>query len=159
MIKKNTKKASIASFDFSDVPSWYALCTNSGCPMCGDCLRYLAASYAPETKETAYCVMPSVMKGEKCRWLDRKSVVLHALGFSKLFDHVKKCDFTRMRKMLTDYLHGNKMYYQYMRGERPLSPAQQQWIRDFMASQGYPDDVVFDGYKEVYVFRFQKSAS
>ena len=61
MIKKNTKKASIASFDFSDVPSWYALCTNSGCPMCGDCLRYLAASYAPETKETAYCVMPSVM--------------------------------------------------------------------------------------------------
>ena len=159
MVKKNTTNVSFVDFDFKDVPSWYVLCTNSGCPLNGDCLRFLAASHAPETKEAARCVMPSAQKGENCRWMDRKSVVVYALGFSHLFDNVKKCDYTRMRKTLTDYLNGVKHYYQYMHGERPLSPAQQQWIRDYMASQGYTDDVVFDGYREALVFRFQRSAS
>jgi hypothetical protein len=61
-------------------------------------------------------------------------------------------DYTTMRKTITRYLHGAKMYYEYMRGERPLSPEQQQWIKDYVKSLGYDWEVEFDGYFEAYVY-------
>ena len=79
-------------FDFSDVPSWYVLCTNSQCPLRDDCLRFVAG------------------------------------------------------------VHGAKLYYEYMRGERLLSPNQQQWIRNYVKSRGYDWEVEFDKYYEGYVF-------
>ena len=102
--------------DYSDVPSWYVLCTNGLCPFQGSCLRYQVASRAPESMETATCVMPKVLKDGKCRWYDRKT------------------------------------YYEYMRGERPLSPEQQQWIQDFVKSFGYEWEVPFDRYFEAYEY-------
>ena len=103
-------------FDFSDVPSWYVLCTNNLCPMQTSCLRFLAAQHAPDNLEIARCVM--------------------------------KKDYTSMRKGLTSYLHGVKFYYEYKRGDRPLSPEQQQWIRQFVKSYGYDWEVPFDSYYE-----------
>ena len=103
----------------------------------GSCLRYQVASRAPESMETATCVMPKVLKDGKCRWYDRRKVVVWASGFAHLYDCVMKKDYTSMRKGITSYLHGPKTYYEYMRGERPLSPEQQQWIQDFVKSFGY----------------------
>lgn len=139
-------------FDFSDVPSWYVLCTNSQCPLRDDCLRFVAGVHAPETMETATCIMPKTLKGNTCRWYDKQTVVVYAAGFSHLYDRVMKKDYTSMRKTITQYLHGVKLYYEYMRGERPLSPNQQQWIRNYVKSRGYDWEVEFDKYYEGYVF-------
>ena len=75
-----------------------------------------------------------------------------AAGFSHLFDCVMKKDFTSMRKGLTSYLHGVKFYYEYKRGDRPLSPEQQQWIRKFVKSYGYEWEVPFDSFYEAYEY-------
>lgn len=139
-------------FDFSDVPSWYVLCTNSLCPLRESCLRYLAGVHAPESKETATCVMPKMLKDGECRWYDKKDVVVYAVGFQHLYDRVRKMDYTSMRKTITTYLHGVKRYYEYMRGDRPLSPEQQQWIRNYVRSRGYDWDVDFDSYYEGYEY-------
>ena len=94
--------------DYSDVPSWYVLCTNGLCPSQGSCLRYQVASWAPESMEVATCVMPKVLKDGKCRWYDRRKVVVWASGFAHLYDCVMKKDYTSMRKGITSYLHGPK---------------------------------------------------
>lgn len=138
--------------DYSDVPSWYVLCTNGLCPFQGSCLRYQVAAWAPESMETATCVMPKVLKDGKCRWYDRRKVVVWASGFAHLYDCVMKKDYTSMRKGITSYLHGPKTYYEYMRGERPLSPEQQQWIQEFVKSFGYEWEVPFDRYFEAYEY-------
>ena len=57
-----------------------------------------------------------------------------ASGFSHLYDKVLKADYTSMRKAITAYLHGAKQYYQYMRGERPLTPEQQDGVRNIVGS-------------------------
>ena len=139
------------TFNFSEVPSWYALCLNHECPMRENCLRYLAGTHAPDSLETAVCVMPQTLKEGKCNLFDEKKVVMWAAGFSHLYDRVLKDDFTPMRKTITDYLHGAKFYYQYLRGERPLSPEQQLWLKDYVADKGY--EVEFDRYFEGYVYR------
>ena len=139
-------------FDFTDVPSWYVLCTNNQCPMQTSCLRFLAAQNAPDHLEIATCVMPKTLKGGQCRCYDKRTVVVWAAGFSRLYDCVMKKDYTAMRKGLTRYLHGVKFYYEYKRGDRPLSPEQQQWIRNFVKSYGYEWEVPFDSYFEAYAY-------
>lgn len=139
-------------FDFADVPGWYVLCNNSQCPLRNDCLRFLAAEQAPETLEVANCVMPKTLKGNACRWYDKKTAIIYAAGFSHLYDHVLKADYTPMRKTITRYLHGTKLYYEYKRGDRPLSPEQQQWIRNYVKSRGYDWEVEFDRYFEGYAY-------
>ena len=123
------------TFNFSEVPSWYALCLNHECPMREDCLRYLAGTHAPDSLETAVCVMPQTLKEGKCNLFDEKKVVAWAAGFSHLYDRVLKDDFTPMRKTITDY----------------LSPEQQLWLKDYVADKGY--EVEFDRYFEGYIYR------
>jgi hypothetical protein len=140
------------ALDFSDMPSWYVLCTNGLCPLQGSCLRYQAGSRVPETLEVATCVMPKAFKDGKCRWYDKRKVVVWAAGFTHLYDCVMKKDYTSMRKGITSYLHGPKMYYEYMRGERSLSPEQQEWINNFVKSYGYDWEVPYDRYYEGYEY-------
>ena len=155
MEKKKTVKPINPYFDFSKVPLWYVLCTNKDCPMKADCLRFLAASHVPDEQECATCVLPNALKDGQCRWFDKITIDVWAAGFSHLYDQVMKKDYTSMRKTITDYLHGAKMYYEYKRGERVLSSEDQQWIRDLVKSYGYDWEVKFDRYFEDYVFRFE----
>lgn len=139
-------------FDYSQVPSWYAICTNDNCPLKQECMRYLAGSHAPESVETALCVMPHMAKDGHCRLFDQKNVVVMAAGFTTLYDQVLQKDYTFMRKAITNYLHGVKMYYEYKDGRRALNPEQQQWIRDYVKERGYDFEVKFDRFFEAYVF-------
>ena len=141
-----------SEFDYSQVPSWYAICTNDNCPLKQDCLRYLAGANAPESLEMALCVMPRMAKDGHCRLYDKKTVVVMAAGFTTLYNQVLKKDYTSMRKTITAYLHGAKMYYEYKDGRRALNPEQQSWIRDFVAKMGYHFEVKFDRFFEAYIF-------
>ena len=134
MEKNRAIKPMNDGLNFSNMPSWYVLCTNGLCPMQGSCLRHLAALQAPESLKVATCVMPKVLKGNTCSCYDKRTIEVFALGFSTLYDRVMKMDYTKMRKEITQYLHGPKLYYEYMRGDRPLSQEQQQWIRDYVKS-------------------------
>jgi len=87
-----------------------------------------------------------------CRWFDKTTVVTMASGFSRLYEHVLKKDYTSMRKNITAYLHGAKQYYQYMRGERPLTPEQQRGIQQIVRSYGYDWEVPFERYHSAYRF-------
>lgn len=44
------------------------------------------------------------------------------------------------------------MYYEYMRGDRPLSPEQQNWIKNFVKSYGYDWEIPYDRYFEGYEY-------
>ena len=158
-METNTKITRLnAAFDYSLVPSWYVICTNSSCPLRGDCLRFLAGSNVPEDMETALCVMPKTLKDGHCRLYDKKTIVVMAEGFTTLYDQVMKKDYTGMRKAITSYLHGTKMYYEYKDGRRALNPEQQHWIKDFVKSLGYEWEVKFDHFFEAYVFHHHQAA-
>ena len=139
-------------FDFTRVPSWYVLCNNNNCPLKDNCLRHLAGKNAPDNLEIASCVMPKTLKNGDCRWFDKITIDVWAAGFTHLYDKVMKKDYTTMRKAITNYLHGAKIYYEYKRGERALSPDEQQWIRDYVKSMGYDWEVEFDRFFEDYVY-------
>ena len=154
-MKDNNKNTLLnEEINYSKVPGWYTLCFNNSCPLRDNCMRYLSGSHAPEELETSPCVLPHTLKDGTCRWFDKVTVVTMASGFRHLYDKVLHQDYTRMRKSLTTFLHGSKFYYQYMRGERPLSPEQQEGIRQIVRSYGYDWEVPFERYYQDYHFGY-----
>ena len=126
------------------VPEGWALCFNQDCPLHDACLRYQAGLLAPQHVTVTRCVTPRALTDERCAYFATMEPQMFAYGFSTIYDRVLKDDFTPLRKTMTSHLSGKRYYYEYMRGERALSPAQQGWIRNLFASRGYADSVVFD---------------
>jgi len=142
------------SVNWEEVPEGWALCFNSECPRHESCLRWLAAQQAPQELTVARCVTPLAQQGGKCRHFATTEKLRYARGFSKIYDKVAKKDYTPMRKQMTEMLSGKRYYYEYMRGERRLSPEQQLRIQQLFAEKGYADSVQFDHYEENFTFPF-----
>ena len=140
--------------NWDDVPKGWALCYNGECPMREECLRWQAGQAAPGDLSAAWCVTPRALKGGGCLHFVAPEKVMVAYGFSSIYDRVLKADFTALRKQMTSMLSGKRYYYEYKRGERPLSPQQQEQIRGLFAKYGYADAVRFDRYEEKFVFPF-----
>ena len=135
-----------------DVPDSWALCFNEKCAMQEQCLRWRAGQLVPEDMTVGRCVMPQALKDGNCCYYASVEKVRIARGFSHIYKRVLKKDFTSLRLSMTSMLSGKRYYYEYMRGERPLSPEKQEMIRKLFASYGYGDCVEFDDYEESYVF-------
>ncbi|MBR1547784.1 MAG: hypothetical protein IJ637_03555 [Prevotella sp.] len=67
-----------------------------------------------------------------------------AWGFSHLFDNVRHCDYRALRQAVTNYLGSTGTYHRYHRGERLLTPEQQQAIQHIFQSYGYTEPCRYD---------------
>lgn len=139
-------------FNFNDIqPSW-ALCFNDSCPHREHCMRHFAGRHLPNGRLIGPAVYPKALQDDRCQYFVEKRVVRAAWGFSQLFKDIKLKDNTQLRNSIKSYLGGHGTYYRYMKGERTLSPEQQEWILDLFRRHGYTDNLVFDHYKDRWNF-------
>lgn len=139
-------------FDFKQVPRNWALCYVSECPRKDECLRYQACLQAPPLKYMRKCVMPNILLQKKCPMFRPIEKMQVAFGFRNIFNEVKAKDIVRMRSELKDFFGSRSTLYRYQVGRRPLTPLQQQWIKNMFRRHGYSDDLAFDESKDVYFF-------
>lgn len=137
---------------WKQVPDGWAICFNNDCALHEQCLRWHAAQVSPSDLTKARCVTPHAISDGKCQLFASTQKVRYASGFSTIYKNVLKDDYTPLRKQMTMMLSGKRYYYEYMRGERLLSPWQQQQIRELFADRGYADNVVFDDFEDVFEF-------
>ncbi len=142
-------------FDIEAVPSWYPVCINGQCERHGRCMRYQVGLRLPSELEARLCVLPSAWQKGECRFFDEVRLVMVARGFTTLYDRVLKNDYTPMRKELVEYFHGLRQYYWHLRGERPLLPEQQEWLRQWLRGWGYDWDLPFDRYEDTYIYVYK----
>lgn len=142
---------------FDDLPHWWAICTDTVCPLRDRCLRRHAATLAPPAATSHLCIIPHDRGGQPCPHFVEQSTVRLARGFEGIFTGVHFEHRTPMKLAIMAYLGGtmtNKgTYYRYLRGERLLSPEQQAWICRLMERYGYSPDVRFDSYVDDYIFK------
>ena len=140
--------------DFAQIPDWWEVCQNTGCPKAAGCLRQLAFRNMPDTVTKWPCVMPWAMKDGECKSFFSSEKVRLARGFNKMFARVRnRDDKYNMRRDLTDYLGSKGSYYRYKDGERILNPEQQQWILQLFLRYGYEEPLEFDEYVDNYDFK------
>lgn len=141
-----------ATLKAEDVPVWFPVCINKECPRCGECLRYRCAQVLSPENETLFCVSPSQWESDDCRHFVGCEPVRMARGFMKLFDRVLTKHSTSLRLDLTALLHGPRIYYEYKRGERLLTPAEQEEMQRIVKHYGYDWEVPFAEFAECLCF-------
>ena len=134
------------------IPPSFERCFQSDCPQAATCARYLAGQHIPAGRVAGPAVYPTARQGDKCVKYKRTRIMHAAYGFKTIFAEVKKKDDTLLRNRIKAYLGGNTTYYRYHRGERLLTPEQQQWIVNLFRKYGYTENLGFDEYRDLYDF-------
>ena len=132
--------------------SGYTVCFAAQCPLKERCLRWKVGQQMPDTKSSYHCVNPHYqdVATEHCPLFRQWEKVQFAQGMMHIFN-------ADMPRRVEPYVrshfiasHCKTYYYEYRNGERLISPAIQEEIRDLFREAGWNQEVHFDGYVEDY---------
>ena len=136
-----------------NIPSSFAVCYLANCPRKDKCLRYLVLQGVLSKKTIAYTVLPSALHDDGACVHYRESIpVIMAYGFKGLFANVKKADVAPLRVEVMNSLGSHGSYYRYNKGEKYLTPSQQEAVLNIFRKYGYTSNLQFDGYVTTYDF-------
>lgn len=137
--------------NFSSVPLQYALCLNRQCPQATTCLRQLAEKSAPDTVEYWNIVSPkrlTTLTGN-CPYYRSSTQVRFAKGFIGILGNLPHKQMQAVISRLMSHF-SERTYYRIRKGERTLSPPEQEEVLRIMKRCGATIPLEFDTYYEDY---------
>ena len=147
MAKQKTPQTSV------EVPTSYTLCIRRECPKAETCLRHVATLMIPADVMKWSILSPAYlaqMEGE-CPHYRSAEKVKYARGFVRMMSamtvqqaHAFKGDIIAA--------FGINMYYRMRRGERLITPTEQEAIYQMLEKQGVTTRPEFDAYVEDYLW-------
>ena len=132
--------------------SGYTVCFAAQCPLKERCLRWKVGQQMPDTKSSYHCVNPHYqdVATAHCPLYRQSEKVQFAQGMMHIFN-------ADMPRRVEPYVrshfiasHCKTYYYEYRNGERLISPAIQEEIRELFREAGWNQEVHFDSYVEDY---------
>ena len=132
--------------------SGYTVCFAAQCPLKDRCLRWKVGQQMPDTKSSYHCVNPHYqdVATAHCPLYRQSEKVQFAQGMMHIFN-------ADMPRRVEPYVrshfiasHCKTYYYEYRNGERLISPAIQEEIRELFREAGWNQEVHFDSYVEDY---------
>ncbi|WP_455591245.1 DUF6078 family protein [Bacteroides sp.] len=137
--------------DFSQVPCNYTLCLNSQCPKASTCLRQLIEQETTDSIKYLVIINPkhlSTLTGE-CPYYRCSTKVLYAKGLIGMLDSLPRKQMDRVVSLIIRRF-SQRTYYRIRKGERLLSPSEQQEIITIFQKCGVDGIQQFDAYIEDY---------
>ena len=133
------------------VPNNYTLCIKGECPKATTCLRY-AATRMMEADVQRWNILSTAYLaqfGSNCPHYRSGEKVRYARGFSRMMSAltVKRAHVVKDSIVAT---FGMNMYYRMRRGERLITPTEQEAIYQMLEQQGVTARPEFDAYVEDY---------
>lgn len=137
--------------DFSTVPYEYAMCLNHQCPQANTCLRQVAAQEAPDSKVKWVIISPKHLAtvNDLCPYYRSSTKVSYAKGFIKMLENLPHRQMQIIISRLMNRL-GRRTYYRVRKGERLLSPDEQQMVLNILKDCGASSPGDFDAYVKDY---------
>ena len=143
------------SIDGIKIPEWWPVCQQADCPQAAACLRRQAFMRMPRAVDAWSCVMPWAESNGDCRYFFSTEKQRMARGFTKMFANMhNREDLHNLRLELTTFLGSKGSYDRYKKGEKLLTPDEQQWILQRFRQYGYEEGLEFDEY--VYCYNFKR---
>lgn len=139
--------------NYSDVPHTFVYCGVTTCPQADACLRHQAWKCVPTTQHFLTQINTRHLEamGNKCNHFLKTEKQLYAKGFTKMAGcftvKTAKTFRTNMLKLL-----GYRNYYLTRKGERLLSPQEQEAIVNLAKKLGLEMEDYFDAYEYKYVW-------
>lgn len=137
--------------NFSKVPFSYNICLNRECPQANTCLRQLAEQSAPDDIQSWTILSPKYLASLKdaCPHYRSDTKVLFAKGFIKLLEDLPYKQMQAAVAQLSGYF-GRRTYYRIRKGERLLSPSEQEMVLSILKNCGVSSHKGFDDYIKEY---------
>ena len=137
--------------DFSEVPYQYSMCLNRQYPKADRCLRQLAEQSIPEKVEHWTIISPkrlTTTKGD-CPYYRSNIKASYAKGFIGILESLPHKQMENVIIHLMSFF-SRRTYYRVRKGERLLSPAEQQQVLNVLKYCGVLQPPKFDEYIEAY---------
>lgn len=137
----------------NEVPTNYTLCLKSDCPQAATCLRYAATEMMPAEMQKWSILSPKYltqMEGE-CPHYRSTEKVQYARGFVRMMSALTVQQAHAVKDSIVAAF-GMNMYYRMRRGERLITPAEQEAIYALLEKQGIAERPEFDAYVEDYLW-------
>ena len=131
----------------------YLVCFIESCPLHDQCLRWLVGRYADPRLPAFNAVNPvnSRNGGEECRMFRRAQRVVMKRGFTNMYHEMPGYVEHRIRRDLIAAF-GRKQYFEMRKGDRLVTPDQQQTILDTCRHHGWQGPIVYDGEQESWAW-------
>lgn len=132
------------------VPS-YLVCFIDTCPLHEQCLRWLVGCHADTAPLSHVAVNPRnpKMGREDCPMYREKKRVVMKRGLTQMYHEMPGYMEHDIRHALI-HLFTRKAYFQMRRGDRLITPAEQQQIADTCRRHGWTAPIVYDAEEEAY---------
>ena len=137
--------------EYSKVPVNYLMCLNQDCPKADGCLRQRIVQSVPAEIDRWNIVSPKLLAASTgdCPYYKTAEKVRYAKGFIKMLDNLPHKQMQTVIRCLMDFF-GYRMYYRARKGERLLSPGEQQNLLKIVENCGVSQPQDFDTYIEEY---------
>ena len=137
--------------EFSQVPQDFLMCLKEKCPKAESCLRQMAWQVVPAEETQIKIVNPKYAAtfSDDCNYYCSSEKVRYARGFVKLLNNLP---YRQMRAVIRQLIasFSQTTYYRIRKGERLISPAEQETILSIVKSYGIDQPQEFDAYVEAY---------
>ena len=135
------------------VPTNYILCLKGDCPKAAMCLRHKATLMMQAEVQTWSILSPAYLaqvEGE-CPHYSSTEKVQYARGFVQMMSSLTVKQANAMKDGIVSKF-GMNMYYRMRRGDRLITPTEQESIYQLLEQQGVVNRPDFDTYVEDYLW-------
>lgn len=139
------------SFNPAKIPTNYPLCLNRECPLAANCLHQLAEQNITDSPEFWIVISPKriALQQGACEYYRSSTKVRFAKGFVNIMGNLPnkqtKSVITRLMNLFS-----RRTYYRIRKGDRLLSPDEQQQVLAIFKEYGTSEPLEFDAYVEDY---------
>ena len=135
------------------VPANYTLCLKGDCLKAETCLRHAAVAMMPAEVKTWSIVSPTYLAQmeSECPIYRSAEKVQYARGFIRMMSAMTVKQAHEVKDSIVATF-GMNMYYRMRRGERLITPSEQEEIYRLLKNKGVNTRLEFDGYEEGYMW-------
>lgn len=135
--------------DFTSTPATYLVCIHSDCPLAATCLHQMAYAEKVKTDERLHLINPTLCaKDASCKYHRDCKPVRYARGFTNFQKRMYPDQYSDFMALCVAHWPRNQ-YFERRRGDRPLSPNEQQFILKTLKQVGVTEDFEFDSYEPI----------
>lgn len=137
-----------SAFQLSDVPGNFPLCLNESCPQAKKCLHYMVRKMVPSNQLVLHVYNPEAVKGgEDCEHFRSLEAERYAYGFEGMQSNMLPKQYAAFKELLVARFSRNRFFVR-RRGEFPIPPKEQEYIRKVLQQIGADPEMDFDRYEE-----------
>lgn len=141
------------NLEYASIPYAFTICLKRECSLAGNCLRQIAEQLLPLEIVKINILNPKHVESlpGDCPYYKSADKERYAKGFIQLLEKLPQ----KQARCLTNALinsFGRKNYYRIRKGERLLSPSEQECIRKTLKTCGIGQPLTFDAYVDTFTW-------